>query len=99
MLISHRVICVTAVDLITGESSPVTEVFAAGLAIPSVAARKAEPRHANPVANRQSIDSLSSCHHGPNNFVPQHQRQLWIAEFAIDDMQVRSTDTAGTDLD
>ena len=80
---------VAAVDVVAGEAGAVAEVLPAARAEAALAARPAEPGHAEPAAVLGLADDL----------VAGHERQLRTRELAVDDVQVGAADAAGADAE
>ena len=80
---------VAAVEVVAREARAVAEVLAAARAEAALAARPAEPRHAEPPAVAGLADDL----------VARHERQLRSRELAVDHVQVGAADAAGADAE
>src|SRR5215468_6229547 len=65
---------ITAVDLIAGEAGAVAEILAPAAAILANPAGPTEPWHADPVADRETVDRFSLLDDGADDFVSGHQR-------------------------
>src|SRR5262249_4362102 len=86
-------------DLIASETGPVTEILAARAAIFTDAAGPAEPRHADPIAEVETVDRFSLLDDDADDLVPGNERQFRIGKLAVDDMQTGPADGAGADRD
>jgi hypothetical protein len=64
-----------------------------------VAIRCAQPGHPDPLPQLETLRSRPGLHHRPDDLVAQHQRQLRLVKFAIQDVQVGVADPAGADLE
>ena len=80
---------VAAVDVVAGEARSIAQVLAAAPAVAAHAAGPAEPGHADPAAVFRQADDL----------VTGDERQLRVTELAVDDVEVRSTNTARPNLE
>src|SRR5262249_1351809 len=98
-LLGHRILGVTAVDLISGEPGAIAKVFAAARAVSADAAGKAQPGDADPVARLKALDSLARAGHLADNRVAGNDQEVWVGELAIDDVQVRAANAAGVHSD
>ena len=90
---------VAAVDLVAGEPGVVAQVFLARAAIRADAAGPAEPRHPDPVADREPVRPLPCRDHVADDLVPQDQRQFRVWQLAVDHMQIGAADRAGPHRD
>ena len=88
--IGHGVLRVSAVDGVAGELCVVAQILAAGSAVRANAARPREPRNAE-ARVRRFLD--------PDDLMSGNERQLRIAQLAIDDMEVGSADRAAFDTE
>ncbi len=94
-LVRHGVFGITAVDLIAGETRPVAQILAAAAAEFANAARPAEPRHADAVADPQPLGAGAEGLDLADDLVAGHQRQLGFGQLAVDDVRsVRQTPQA-----
>jgi len=62
-----------------------------------MAAGMAEPRHADPIPDREPIHACAQTHHAAHNLMPRYDRQRPV-NIAVDDMQIGSAHTAGQHL-
>src|SRR6185312_3896415 len=93
--VGHRVRGEAAVARIAGEDWRVAQVLGALAAIGADAAGGAEPGHTDALADSEAADTLPDRRNAPDDFVPRHDRQLWVLQLAIDHMQVGAADAAG----
>ena len=77
----------------------VAEVLPAAAAIFAHPAGPAEPRHADPVADLETIDIGARLDDGADDLVAGDQRQFRLGQLAVDDMQIGAADPAGMNLD
>src|SRR5207248_10114510 len=77
-LVGNRPLRVAAVEVVAGEAGAVAEVLAAARAVAALAARPAEPRHAEPAAVLGLADDL----------VAEDERQLRPRQLAVGDVAV-----------
>ena len=71
---------IAAVDLVAGEAGAVAQILLPAAAILAHPAGPAEPRHPDPVADRESIGRFALLDDGADDLVPGDQRQLRIGE-------------------
>ena len=95
--VGDRVLGVAAVQLVAGEARLRAEILVAATAEAAVAARPAEPRHADPVALAQGVDVGSRALHRGDDLVPEDERELRRRQLAVDDVQVGAADAARPD--
>src|ERR1700729_1396 len=87
---------VTAVTGIAGEQRRIAQVFASAPAIGASPVGVAEPSDADARAGLEAhpfADRLDAA----NDFVSRHNGQLGVWQFAVDDVQVGTADTASLD--
>ena len=98
-LIGHAQLGIAAVDRVAGETRAIAKIFAAAAAIVANPAGPAEPRHPDPVAERETVDLRPLVDDDADDLVTKHQRQLRVGELTIDDMQVGAAHGAGAHRD
>jgi hypothetical protein len=98
-LVGDRQLGVTAVAVIAGELGLVAEVLAAGAAVAALAVGPAEPGDTDPGAGLESARALPRAGHGADDLVARHQRQLRLAQLAVEDVEVGAADATGADPD
>jgi hypothetical protein len=54
----------------------------------------AEPRNSNAIPNAKSSDPFTNRFDSPDNFVSENQGQFRLRQFAVDNMQIGSTNGA-----
>ena len=86
---------ITAIDLIPGEPGAVAQILATAAAIFADPAGPAEPRHADPVADREAVDLRPLLDDRTDDLVAEDERQLGIGKLAVDDMQIGAAHRAG----
>src|SRR4029453_18240726 len=84
-----------AVDVVPGESPVLAEVLPPGAAVTAGAGGAAQPRHADPLPLRETVRPCAPSDHPADDLVAEDQRELRLAELAIEDVQVRPADGAG----
>ena len=87
------------VDVVAGEARLVAEVLAAADAEAAPTAGPGEPGDADPLALVEACHALSEGVDGADDLMPEDERQLRPLELAVDDVEVRAADTAGTDVE
>ena len=97
--IGDRVRRIPTIAGVAGEQWPVTQILPAGATIGADPAGVAEPRNADPLADRESGDPLPHCRNAPHDLVAGHDRKPRVRQLAIHDMQIGPAHTAGGDLD
>ncbi len=98
--IGDRVRGEAAVDLVARELRGVAEIFLPARAVTARPAREAEPGHADALPDLETcLHGTSHLQHAPDDLVPRDQRKLRMCQVAVDHVQVRPADRAGTDLD
>jgi hypothetical protein len=90
---------VAAVDLIAREPRGIAQVFAAGFAEATRAARPPQPRHTHAVADRDRFHLLPGFNHDADDFVSGHDRQSRLRQFAVHHVQIRPAHSARFDSD
>jgi hypothetical protein len=90
---------IAAIDLVAGEPRAVAQILMAAAAVLADATGPAEPWHADPVADREPVGIGSTVHDHADDFVTGHQRQLRVAQFAVEDVQIGPADGTGLDRD
>src|SRR5262249_15058372 len=93
--VGHRLLRVPAVDVVPGEAGSVAQVLLAGAAVAALAARPAQPRHADAIADAEAGDIGSDRRDGTDDLVAGDERELRIGQLAVEDVQVRAADRAG----
>jgi hypothetical protein len=88
---------VTAVDRVAGKLCAIAKIFAVRPTINAVAVGPAKPRDANTVAEGKSFDASTDLFDATGNLVAQDQWQLWIRQFTIDNVKIRSAYSARCD--
>lgn len=86
--IRHRIFGITAITVITDEAWGVAQVLALFLAIGAMATAAAQPRHADPIADRKLACKFAHMSNYPNHFVTQYQRRFVRNQIAIGNMQI-----------
>ena len=59
----------------------------------------AKPRDADPFAHLQALDAWPYTVNPPDDLVARDDRQDWVWQLAVNDVQVRPANAAGKDLD
>ena len=95
--VGDRVLGVAAVQLVAGEARLRAEILVAATAEAALAARPAEPRHADPVALAHGVDVASRPLHRGDDLVSEDERELRQRQIAVDDVQIGATDAARPD--
>src|SRR5215211_281957 len=98
-LVGHGALRVAAVAVIARELGARAEILAAGEAVLALAARPAQPGHADPVAYREALRPVPRRQHAADDLMTGHERQLRSVELAVDDVQVGAADTAGVHVE
>jgi hypothetical protein len=81
------------------ESGSLAEVLSPRATVLAFSASPAEPRDADAITDFESFHRASDLHHLPNDLVPQHERESWVGEIAVGDMQISSAHAAGRDCE
>ena len=87
-LVRDRVLGVTTVRVVSGESGFVAQVFAAGAAVAAVAVGPAEPRNPDPPL------ISDGCR---DDLVTEYERQFRARQLAVGDVQVGAANATRTD--
>ena len=90
---------VAAVAGVAGEQRPVAQVLPPVTAIWTDAAGRAEPGHADPLAQGKAGDAGAERRDPADDLMAGDDRQLRVRQFAVDHMQVGAAHAAGRDLD
>jgi hypothetical protein len=80
-----------AAEHVTGELCFIAKIFLAVLAVETIVACPAQPRHADAFADFEATGDFTEFDHGADDFMAGNEGQLRLSEFAVDDMQVRAT--------
>jgi hypothetical protein len=86
--IGRDVFGIAAVDRVTGEARAPAEILAAGETEIAFAASPPEPRNTDALTDVKIIDAFTEFFDLSDDFVSRNQRQLWIWQFTIDDVQI-----------
>jgi hypothetical protein len=97
--VSHGKFGVSAVDRISGEERAVTKIFFSPAAVRTLAAGRTKPRNADPVAGLKISNLRAFLDNPANDFVTRDEREFWVWQFAINDVQIRAAHSAGIDSD
>src|SRR5436190_22897414 len=92
--ISDRELRVAAVDRVTGKFCAIAKIFAIRSTINAVAVGPAEPWNADAVAQGKSFDTSADLFDTSGNLVAQDQWQLWVRQFAIDNVKIGAANRA-----
>src|SRR5262245_17707585 len=84
-----------AVARVAGELRIVAQVLAAFGAVAAGAACLAKPWHADTHPKRETLNAHSESVDRADDLVARNERQLWIDEVAIDDMEIGPAHGAG----
>src|SRR5690606_7086625 len=93
-LVGNRVLRVSAIDVIAGESRPLAEVLAAGQAIPALPTRPAKPRHTDATTWVVALATWPPIYDRADDPVTGDQRKLRMFQLRVQDMEVRPADAA-----
>jgi hypothetical protein len=85
------------VDLVAGVARGVAQVLPVRRAVAAPTAAATEPRHADPIANGETLDARRDRRHPTHDLVARHERQLRLAELAVDDVEIRPTHATRVD--
>ena len=97
-LIGDGQLGIAAVDLVAGEAGTVAQILAATAAVLADPAGPAEPRHADPVADLETVDRFPLFDDVADDLVPGHQWQFRVGKLAVDDVQIGPAHRAGPHL-
>src|SRR5947207_9164901 len=86
--IGDRELRVAAVDRVAGKFCAIAKIFAVRSTINAVAVGPAEPWNADTVAHGKSFDTSTDLFDASGNLVAQDQWQLWVRQFAIDNVKI-----------
>src|SRR5947207_2636936 len=93
--VRRGVLGVAAVDLVSGEARAVAQVLAGGAAIAALAATPAEPGNADPLSAGEPARARPGGDDRADDFVTEHEGQLGVREFCIENVQVSAAHAAG----
>ena len=85
---------IAAVDLVAGEPGLVAEVLLASLTKHTRAAGATEPGHADPLADLETAHPVAERLHHADDLVPEHQGQLRLSQFAVEDVEIGAAHAA-----
>ena len=89
---------IAAIDLIAGKTRAVAQILTAAAAIVANPAGPAEPRHPDPVADREAVDFRPLLDNRADDLVAEDERQFRVGKLAIDDVQIGAAHRAGVHL-
>src|SRR5262249_18697039 len=99
ILIGANELRVTAVERVPSEFRIEAKVLAPQPAVLANAASMPQPWHANSRANRKSLRASAGCHDASNDFVPWNERQSWVGQLAINNVQIGAAYRTSSNLD
>jgi hypothetical protein len=80
---------VTSIDRVTRKAGVIAKILSAGSAIRAIAIGPAKPRDSHAISGLEfRICFLADLLYAPDNLMAQNQGQLWVRQFAIDDMKI-----------
>src|SRR5260370_9807759 len=80
---------VTAVDVVTSETRVVAQILPVRSAVSTFAIRPADPGNAYAISDVEfRIRSFADLFYAPNKLMAGNQRQLWIRQFGIDNVEI-----------
>ena len=88
---------VAAVDVMSREPRGAAEVLSGGPAILALATHLREPPYADASADREALYSRPDRPHPSDDFVSGNHGNVRARQFAVDDVEIGSTDSAGRD--
>ena len=98
--IGDRMGRIAAVARIAGEHRRIAQVLGAAAAIGTGPAGRAQPGHADALADGKAAHALHPMRrHAADDLVARHDRQFRVFQFAVDHMQIGAADPAGRDRD
>ncbi|ABA51266.1 hypothetical protein BURPS1710b_A1017 [Burkholderia pseudomallei 1710b] len=97
--VGDRALRIAAVDRVAGEAGRIAQVLAAARAVRAMAARAPEPRHADTLADRETLRERAERGHRADDLVPRNHRPLRIAQIAVDDVQIGPAHAARVHVD
>src|SRR5688572_19320973 len=95
--IRHRIFGVAAIEGVAGELRLVAQILAAGNAKLAGAAGPTQPGDAGAIADLEPFHSFSHLLDDTDDFVPWNDGKFRIGKFALYQMQIGATDSAGAD--
>ena len=87
------------VNGVAGEPGAIAEILASRSAVPALAARPAEPRHADPAAERVAPRPLSHRLDDADDLMSEDQGQLGVLQLRVDDVEVGAAHAASADAE
>jgi hypothetical protein len=97
--IGDRVFRIAAINSVTGKSRAIAEILAVRFAKCAFSACPTEPWDADAIANLKLRDTFANRFDASDNFMSENEREFWLRQFAIDDVQIRPANRAGGDAD
>ncbi len=98
-LVGDRQLGIAAIDLVAGEAGMVAQILTAATAAIADAAGPAEPRHADPVAEREVVGIGAPLNDHADDLMARHQRQFRLRQLAVEDVQIGTAHRARLDRD
>jgi hypothetical protein len=90
---------IAAIARVAGTQRPIAQIFAAGTTIRTDATGRAEPGHADPLADRKPRHASPQRSDPSHDLMAGNERKLRIGKLAVHHMQVGTTYAAGRDLE
>src|SRR6185503_9667675 len=97
--VRRRVFGEAAVAIVAGELGAIAEILASARAEATNAAGRAEPRHADALADDESFDFSTELVDGSDNLMSENERQLRTSELTIVNVEVGPAHAAREHLD
>jgi hypothetical protein len=90
---------VAAVQRVSGEPRVLAQVLASRSTMVTAAARRPEPGDADSSPEPKASGSRALRHHGPYDVVTEDQRELWLTELTVRDVQIRAAHSGAAHLE
>ena len=97
-LVGNGKIGIAAIDLIAGKTRLFTQILTVTLAIDAFSTCPAQPGDADAITDFEIFHIGSCLPHYSDNLVSRYKRDRGIGQFAVNDVQIGSTNTAGMDF-
>jgi len=97
--VGDRALGVTAIDRIPRNTRFIAQILATGETVTAVTTGMAYPRHADPFTHAETAYSRPHRRNGADDFMARDHRPLWMGQFAVNQVQVGTANTACVDID
>jgi hypothetical protein len=97
-LVGDRLLGEATVDLVPGKTRAIAEVLSSGPAEATGAVGPSEPRDSDTLPDRKARRTFTELADPTHDLMAEDERELGIAQLAVDDVQIGSADRACSDI-